>query len=138
MTEASGHGLLDTSVVIRLPVLAGTDQLPGVPLISAVTLAELSVGPLVTGDEVERAERQACLQRVEADFEPLPFDGDAARAFARVAAALRRAGRKPSARSYDAMIAATAMARGLPLYTLNPKDFAEVAGLDVVAVPAVS
>lgn len=134
MSQASGHGLLDTSVVIRLPTLAGTDLLPAVPLISTVTLAELSVGPLVSDDEQERAERQARLQRVEADFEPLAFDVASARAFGQVGAALRRAGRKPAARSFDAMIAATAMANGLPLYTCNPRDFASIDGLDVFAV----
>jgi predicted nucleic acid-binding protein len=88
-----------------------------------VTLAELSVGPLVASSDDERAARQAHLQQAEADFDPLPFDAQAARAFGRVAASLRRAGRKVKARAYDAMIAATAMANGLPLYTCNPNDF---------------
>ena len=103
-------------------------------MISAVTLAELSVGPLLADGE-ERAARQAHLQQAEADFRPLPFDADAARAFGRVAASLRRTGRKSSARAYDAMIAATALANGLPLYTCNPADFAAIEGLDVIAVP---
>ncbi|MEJ7715454.1 MAG: PIN domain-containing protein, partial [Thermoleophilaceae bacterium] len=93
-----------------------------------MTLAELSVGPLVAGDEQERADRQARLQRVEADFDPIPFDADAARAFGQVAAALRRAGRKTTARAYDAMIAATAVANALPLYTSNPGISAELRG----------
>ena len=71
----------------------------------------------------------------EPDFEPLPFDAAAARAFGRVAASLRRAGRKPAARAYDAMIAATAIAHRLPLYTCNPGDFAGIDDLHVVAVP---
>jgi predicted nucleic acid-binding protein len=70
----------------------------------------------------------------EADFVPLPFDAPAARAFGGVAACLRRAGRKTSARSYDAMTAATAWARGLPLYTCNPDNFAGIAGLEVMRV----
>ncbi len=53
----------------------------------------------------------------EADFDPLPSDVEYARAFGRVAASLRRSGRKVQARGYDAMIAATALANGLPLYT---------------------
>lgn len=122
--------------MIRLPALKCTGLLPTVPLISTVTLAELSVGPLVVDDEEERADRQARLQRVEADFEPIPFDADAARAFGQVAAALRRAGRKHSARTYDAMIAATAVARDLPLYTSNPDDVTAIGHLHVVAVPA--
>ncbi len=101
-----------------------------------VTLAELSVGPLVTDDADERAARQARLQQAEHDFDPLPFDAASARAFGRVAASLRRSGRKASARAYDAMIAATALANDLPVYTCNPSDFAGIAGLAVVAVPA--
>ena len=65
----------------------------------------------------------------------LPFDAVAARAFGRVAASLRKAGRKPSARAYDAMIAATALANSLPVYTCNPVDFAGIDGLTVVPVP---
>ena len=121
--------------MIRLPALESTGLLPAVPLISTVTLAELSVGPLVVDDEEERADRQARLQRVEADFDPIPFDADAARAFGQVAAALRRAGRKTTARAYDAMIAATAVANDLPLYTSNPRDFSGIEGLRVVDVP---
>ena len=108
-------------------------ELPAYPLICAITLAELSVGPLVGTDD-ERAARQAHLQRAEVDFDPLPFDADAARAFGQVAAALRRSGRKTRARAYDAMIAAVAVANGLPLYTCNPRDFKGIDGLQVIAV----
>ena len=128
------RGLLDTSTVILLGCLADATLLPDEPLISTVTLAELSVGPLLA-DAEDRAARQAHLQQAEADFRPLPFDADAARAFGRVAASLRRAGRKSSARAYDAMIAATALANALPLYTCNPADFVDIADLDVIAVP---
>jgi tRNA(fMet)-specific endonuclease VapC len=126
-------GLLDTSTVILLPRLdPGT--LPDRPLISTVTLPELSVGPLVAIDEAERAARLAHLQQAEADFDALPFDADAARAFGQVAASLRRSGRKTSARAYDAMIAAVAMANDLPLFTCNPADFSGIDGLTVVPV----
>jgi hypothetical protein len=128
-------GILDTSTVINLPRLTDVTALPDVPLISTITLAELSVGPLVATSERERADRQAVLQQAEADFDPLPFDAAAARAFGRVAAALRRSGRKPQARAYDAMIAAVAIARGLPVHTSNPDDFAGIDGLTVVPVP---
>ena len=109
--------------------------MPEEPLITAVTLAELSVGPLVATTRKERSSRQAVLQHAEADFEPLPFDAEAARAFGRVAASLRAAGRKVGARGYDAMIAATAMARDLPLYTIHPADFAGIDGVDLRQVP---
>ena len=129
------RGVLDTSTVILLSSLEDPGLLPTEPLITAITLAELSVGPLVAATDEERVARQAHLQQAEADFDPLPFDASAARAFGRVAAALRRSGRKTQARAYDAMIAATALAHQLPVYTCNPDDFAGIDGLDVVAVP---
>lgn len=132
--SAHAEGLLDTSAVIALPQLRHPAALPARPMISAITLAELTVGPLVAHDEAERTRRLRHLQRVEADFDPLPFDADAARAFGQVATSLRRVGRKPAARSYDAMIAATALANGLPLYTANPRDFEAIEGLTVVAL----
>jgi predicted nucleic acid-binding protein len=96
---------------------------------------ELTVGPLVATSDEERAARQAHLQQAEADFEPIPFDANAARAFGQVAASLRRSGRKTTARSYDAMIAAIALANELPLYTCNPVNVAGIAGLEVITVP---
>lgn len=130
------RGILDTSTVILLPRLPDAADLPAEPLITAITLAELSVGPLVAHDDVERAVRQAHVQQAESDFEPLPFDAAAARAFGGVAASLRRRGRKPAARAYDAMIAAIAIANDLAVYTCNPDDFVEIDGLKVVAVTA--
>lgn len=128
------QGLLDTSTLIHLGDIADVATLPDEPLISAVTLAELSVGPLVAADARERAARQAHLQQAESDFEPIPFDAAAARAFGRVAASLRRNNRKTAARAYDAMIAAVALSRGLPVYTCNPADFAAIDGLEVMPV----
>ena len=135
MTERHPRGVLDTSAVLRLSHLEDPSVLPAEPLITAVTLAELSVGPLVARTEAERAARQVQVQQAEADFDPLPFDAAAARAFAIVASSLRRAGRKTQARAFDAMIAATALSNGLPLYTCNPADFAGIEGLTVVALP---
>jgi hypothetical protein len=128
-------GLLDTSTVILLTRMTDPSVLPEEPLISAITLAELSVGPLVASSVEEQARRQAHVQQAEADFEPLPFDAAAARAFGHVAASIRRAGRKTAARTYDAMIAAIAVANDLPLFTCNPDDFAGIDGLDIVAIP---
>jgi len=129
------RGVLDTSTVILLQRITDANVLPAEPLITAVTLAELAVGPLVAEGDIERARRQAHLQQAEADFDPLPFDAGAARAFGGVAASLRRAGRKAAARAYDAMIAATALANDLPIYTCNPDDFSDIEGLEVIAVP---
>lgn len=132
---APPRGLLDTSTVILLGRIRNPETLPREPLISAVSLAELSVGPLLATSDMELAARQAHLQQAETDFEPLAFDAAAARAFGQVAADLRSTGRKPAARSYDAMIAATAISVGLPLFTCNPRDFGGISNLDLVAVP---
>ncbi len=123
-------GILDTSVVIRLGSLRESD-LPDEAHITAITLAELGVGPLVTADPAERARRQQHLQQAEADFEPIPFDAAAARVFAGVASELRAGGRKTAARAYDAMIAAIAISRGMPVYTTNPADFEGISGVRV-------
>ena len=131
----AGAGLLDTSTLILLPRLVDHTVLPEQPLISSITLAELSVGPLVAVDEAERDARMRHLQQAESDFDPLPFDEAAARAFGQIAASLWRAGRKTAARAYDAMIAAIAVANGLPLFTCNPHDFQGIDGLEVVEVP---
>ena len=131
-TDRHSQGLLDTSAVIALSTLH-VDDLPDEPLISTITLAELSVGPLATDDVRERSARQSVLQQAESDFDPLPFDAAAARAFGRVAADLRQAGRKRTARAYDALIAAVAVSNDLPLFTANPDDFASIS--DLVVVP---
>lgn len=129
------EGILDTSTLILLGRIEPADALPDEPLITAITLAELSVGPLVAASGRDRAARQAHLQQAEADFDPLPFDAAAARSFGLVAASLRRAGRTPAARAYDAMIAAIGVARGLPVHTCNPSDFDGIDDLEVIAIP---
>jgi tRNA(fMet)-specific endonuclease VapC len=123
--------MLDTSTVILLGRITDPATLPEDAVISAITLAELSVGPHVASSEAERVARQAHLQQAEADFDVVAFDALAARVFGAVAAALREAGRKPAARAYDALIAACAIAHGLPLYTCNPADFNGIEQLDV-------
>ena len=127
------HGVLDTTTLIDLDRL-DPESLPREPVITAITLAELSVGPLVATNSQDRAGRQAHLQQAEADFDPIPFDAAAARAFGGVAASLRASGRKPAARAYDALIAATALSRGLPVYTANVSDFERIDGLAVERV----
>lgn len=131
------RGLLDTSVVIDLERIDQHD-LPAELAVSAVTMAELAAGPHATEDPDERARRQDRLQRAEATFEPLPVDAAVARAYGRVYAAAASGGRKARGRrSLDLLIAATALAAGLPLYTRNPGDFPDLVGvLDVVAVRA--
>lgn len=132
--STGSRGILDTSTVVQLGRLPDARDLPAEPLITAVTLAELAVGPLVARDDDERLRRQAHLQQAEADFVALPFDEEAARAFASVAASLRGAGRKVSARTFDALIAAIAISNGLAVHTCNPGDFTGIDRLEVVAV----
>jgi predicted nucleic acid-binding protein len=97
-----GRGVLDTITFIMRSRITDATLVPEHPLITAVTLAELSAGPLVACTDEERAVRQAHLQQAEADFEPLPFDDAAARAFGRVAASRCGAGRNVTATAYDA------------------------------------
>jgi predicted nucleic acid-binding protein len=128
------RGLLDTSVVIDLHALDPSD-LPSEIAVSSITMAELAAGPHATADPVERARRQDRLQRAEAAFDPLPFDAEAARAYGHVYAATLAAGRKArGARAVDLLIAASACAAGLPLYTRNGADFEALRDLLVVTV----
>lgn len=137
MGEARQHqrGVLDTSVVIDLEAIP-VDALPAEVAICAITLAEVAAGPHATPDTDERSRRQDRLQRTEAAFDPLPFTADAARAYGRVFAAIAASGRKPrGARAVDLLIAATALAEGLPIYTRNPDDFRGLDGVvEVVSV----
>jgi predicted nucleic acid-binding protein len=122
MTEAS-RGVLDTSVLIDHDQIIA-DQLPDESAITAVTLAELAAGPHATENKDERARRQDRLQWATATWDPLPFDADSARMYGRVFAAARAVGQSSRARLADLLIASTAAANGLPLYTRNPSDFA--------------
>jgi predicted nucleic acid-binding protein len=128
------RGVLDTSVVIDLDKLDAS-QLPIEVAVSAITMAELAAGPHATTDPDERGRRQDRLQRAEAAFDPLPFDGDAARAYGRIFASVGAVGRKArGARAVDLLIAAAALAAGLPLYTRNGDDFKAIEDLVEIIV----
>lgn len=128
------RGLLDTSVVIDLDRIAVV-ALPDESAIAAITLAELTAGPHATSDAHERARRQDRLLWAAATWDPIPFDAAAARMYGRVFAAVKASGRSSRSRFADLLIAATAAANDLPLYTRNAADFA---GLDrLVSVVAV-
>jgi predicted nucleic acid-binding protein len=116
-------GLLDTSVVIDWYDPTVSAALPDEVAISAITAAELAAGPLLAGDPVETAKRQARLQEVEAKFEPIPFDAATARSYGLIAAAALRKGPHPRTRFTDLLIAATAHTHRLDLYTRNAPDF---------------
>lgn len=121
MTEAT-RGVLDTSVLIDHDQI-DIDQLPEESAITAVTLAELAAGPHATENKDERARRQDRLQWATATWDPLPFDAESARMYGRMFAAARAAGQSSRARLADLLIASTAAANELPLYTRNPADF---------------
>ena len=131
MPAEFAQGLLDTNVVI-LRKWIDPAELPAEVAISAVTLAELSAGPHEVrrneeqsdyDEHAERARRLDILQRTENEFDPIPFDADAARIYGRVCAAVISAGRKPRRRVADLMIAAIAITEELPLFTTNPDDY---------------
>ena len=117
-------GLLDTSVVIDLNKLPPS-VLPTTSLISAITLAELLQGVHLANGPVQRAIRLERIRAVEASFpEPLSFDSAAAREYATLVALVLGAGRNPKPRRLDLMIAATAAAIKVPIFTRNAKDLA--------------
>ena len=133
--ERPRRGMLDTNILILRSWIEPA-ELPDEMAISAVTLAELSAGPHLVrrndeqdnyDEHAERARRLEILQRAESEFDPVPFDAETARLYGRVTAAVVAVGRKPRGRTADLMIASTAAAEGLPLFTTNPEDFA---GLD--------
>jgi predicted nucleic acid-binding protein len=133
--QRSTRGLLDTSVVIELDRLDSA-SMPEELAISTITLAELAAGPHAAVDASERARRQERLQQTEATFEPLPFDAAAARAYGRIYAAVTVAGRKARGRrAVDMLVAAVALSGELPLYTLNPDDFAGLTELLEIVSP---
>jgi predicted nucleic acid-binding protein len=130
-SNAHEQGLLDTNILI-LRRWINPAELPDERAISAITLAELSAGPheVRRNDEqdaydehIERARRLDVLQRAESEFDPVPFDAEAARIYGRVSAAMIASGRKPRRRMVDLVIASTAIAEDLPLFTTNPDDF---------------
>jgi hypothetical protein len=128
-------GLLDTSVVIDWHDPIVVAALPDEMAISAITAAELAAGPHLAATAADAAKRQARLQEVEAKLEPIGFDGTAVRSYGLVVAAVVREGRKPRSRFADLLIAATAHANGLDLYTRNGEDFAGLEDLvHVVAI----
>lgn len=131
------RGVVDTNILILRQWINPVD-LPRELAISALSLAELSAGVHQVlpntqqnryDEHAERAQRLQLLQRTEHEFDPIPFDDEAARIYGRITAAVLAAGRKPRRRAVDLMIAASAAAERLPLFTTNPNDFV---GLDAI------
>ncbi|MFI2367076.1 type II toxin-antitoxin system VapC family toxin [Streptomyces sp. NPDC018833] len=134
MTERHERGLADTCVVIDLPALA-PERLPLEIAIPSVVLAELAQGVAMAKDPVETLARAQRLADAEADFDAVPFTREAARCYGTLVALTIRSKRDPRPRRIDLMIAATAAAEGLPLYTRNPDDFKGLEqAVEIVAV----
>lgn len=120
--ERAARGVLDTCVVVDLADIP-TEALPIKPVVSTVTVAEIAAGVQTATDPVQRSLRVTQLLMVEANLDPLEFGSDAARAYGNMVALVLAAGRNPRPRKFDLMIAATAAAHNLPLYTRNVDDF---------------
>ena len=129
------YGILDTCVFIDVDKIEAS-ALPDESYVTTISLAELAAGPHAAQDPNERAQRQDRLQSVETNFEALPFDASAARAYGRVYALELAGGRKPrGARTMDLLIAAIAVAENLTLYTRNHEDFASLTSiLNIIVV----
>ncbi|WP_308249874.1 type II toxin-antitoxin system VapC family toxin [Sphaerisporangium fuscum] len=122
VAERADVGVLDTCTYIDLALIDPV-RLPVIPEITAITLAELHQGVAMAKDAESRAARMEKLGAAVTDFEPLPFDSDAAARYGTLVALTIAAGRDPRPRKLDLMIAAVASTRGLPLFTRNGADF---------------
>ncbi|WP_405899269.1 type II toxin-antitoxin system VapC family toxin [Streptomyces sp. NBC_00727] len=134
MAERYRAGVLDTCTYIDLDLLSAED-LPVFPMLTAVTMAELQQGVAMARDPGTRAARMEKLGAAVADFEPLPFDGEAAARYGSLVSLVLAAGRDPRPRRMDLMIAAVASVGEFPLFTRNADDFRGLeAVLTVVSV----
>ncbi|WP_370466529.1 type II toxin-antitoxin system VapC family toxin [Streptacidiphilus sp. PB12-B1b] len=134
MTDRLARGMLDTRVVIDLPLI-DSSLLPVETAVSAIVLAELAQGVAMTKDPAEMMARAQRLADVEAEFAAIPFDREAARRFGTLVALTVKANRNPRPRRMDLMIAATAAAHGLPLFTRNGDDFKGLEqGVEIIPV----
>ncbi|WP_228833660.1 type II toxin-antitoxin system VapC family toxin [Nocardia brasiliensis] len=122
MSERRSSGILDTCTYIDLYELEPV-TLPKMPELTAITLAELHQGVAMAKDPIARAERSERLGVAIVEFDPLPFDEDAATRYGTLVALTLATKRDPRPRRMDLMIAAIASSRGLPLFTRNSADF---------------
>lgn len=125
------RAVLDTSVLVA----GGFAHLDSELAISTASLAELHFGVLVTDDATVRAARLQRLALVERSLEPLPVDDAVARSYGILAAAVAQQGRQPRRRVFDLLIAATAHAREVRLYTHNPADLRGLEQLVDISTP---
>ena len=126
------RALLDTSFFVATESGRLLAEMEGVTEteVSVVTLAELTVGVLMAGDD-DRPARVATLSAVESTWDPLPINAEVARQFARIVAALRAGGRRVPI--LDALVAATAIVEQIPVVTQD-NDYAAIPGVEVIRV----
>lgn len=120
------QGHLDTATVVSA---SGEAEV----YVSAVSLGELRFGVETCADPALRARRAAALRQIE-QRPTLDVTRHTAAAFGILAAALKQSGRSPRPRCNDLWIAAQAIESGHGLMTSNPKDFADLPGLQIVAI----
>ena len=117
------RGLLDTSVFIAREQRRRLGDLPDEAAISVITLGELELGVLAAADETARSQRADTLALARA-ADPIPISEPVMSAFARLVHDCRRVNVRPKV--LDALIAATAVAHGLPIVTQD-EDFDAIA-----------
>jgi tRNA(fMet)-specific endonuclease VapC len=100
--------------------------------IAAVTASELLHGVERATDQSVRAKRHQYVERLLNDFPIIPFGLDEAREHARIWAAL--AGKGTPIGAHDLLVAATALANGAAVATLNQKEFKRVPGVSLVPI----
>jgi hypothetical protein len=120
--EVEPRGVLDTCTYIDLKNLTA-DRLPEIPELTVITMTELHQGVAMAANASTRASRLERLNAAVGEFDPLPYDGEAASRYGTLAALTVDRGRSPKPRQMDLMIAAVASVHELPLYTRNPDDF---------------
>ncbi len=134
--SAPDNGLLDTSVFIARETGRSLGELPPHVAVSVVTIGELQLGVLTAADDAARARRADTLALARA-ADPIPLSEAAMVAWARLVSDCRRAGIHRTVKLTDALIAATAIERGLPVVTQDD-DYDRIAqahpALKVVAV----
>ncbi|MBR7831345.1 type II toxin-antitoxin system VapC family toxin [Actinospica sp. MGRD01-02] len=122
MSERKPIGLLDTRTLIDIEDIPD-ERLPIVSEVCAISMAELMMGVHMARDAADRSARITKLLTVGANFDPLPFGDKATNSFNALVGLTVAIGRNPKPRKNDLMIAATAVANGLPLYTANIDEF---------------
>jgi predicted nucleic acid-binding protein len=118
-------GLLDTSVFIARETGRPLGELPAHVAVSVVTIGELQLGVMAAEEAPARARRADTLALARA-ADPIPVSEAVMVAWARLVFECRRAGIHRAVKLTDALIAATAVAHGLPIVTQD-EDYSLIA-----------